>query len=142
MIQLPATNHAPSLMPDMTALLDVIFILLVFMMLTANVAPKMLELDLPQVAAPAKTVTPDAITLGLSESGDFSLDQQSYTDFDSFQQALMQRIQQARKQSNTPQLLVAADKDASLQPFVKLVAWLSEQGLSVAEVVVKDRSQQ
>ena len=63
MIRLPQSDSSPSLLPDMTALLDVIFILLVFMMLTANVAPHLLELELPQVAAPADSVEVNTLTL-------------------------------------------------------------------------------
>ena len=69
-------------MPDMTALLDVIFILLIFMMLTANVAPQLLELDLPQESAPAKNVEENAITLGISEQRNFSINQQKFESWD------------------------------------------------------------
>lgn len=138
MIQLPESSRSPSLMPDMTALLDVIFILLVFMMLTANVAPQLLELDLPQVAAPSELMEPNAITLRISEQGQFSLDQTTYPDWMQFQRALVRKIEEGRIEGEPPQLLVAADKDVALQPFVKLAGWLSEQGLSVAEVVVSD----
>lgn len=141
MIQLSETQRSPSLMPDMTALLDVIFILLVFMMLTANVAPQLMELDLPQVAAPSEIVEPNAITLGISEEGLFSIDQIKYPDWEQFQQALTQRIKSARSTEDSPQLLVAADKDVALQSFVELASWLSEQGLSVAEVVVSDATE-
>ncbi|WP_461481286.1 ExbD/TolR family protein [Porticoccus sp.] len=141
MIQLPENSRSPSLMPDMTALLDVIFILLVFMMLTANAAPRLLQLDLPQAAAPSESVEPDAITLGISETGQFSIDRTTYPDWAQFQQALTGRIEKARLVGELPQLLVAADKDVALQPFVKLAGWLSEQGLFVAEVVVSDRNE-
>ena len=140
MIQLPAVDSSASLLPDMTALLDVIFILLVFMMLTANVAPHLLELDLPRASVPVDSVEPDAITLGLSEDGKFSIGQQSYGNWLAFRLALKSQIQQREKsRSRRPQILVAADKDVALDAFVKLAGWLSEQGLSVAEIVVSDQ---
>ena len=141
MIQLSETSRSSSLMPDMTALLDVIFILLVFMMLTANVAPHLLELDLPQTTAPLASADPNAITLGISEQGVFSIDQSIYPNWPHFQQALEKKIKKARMSGDIPQLLVAADKDVALQSFIKLAGWLSEQGLSVAEVVVSDSSE-
>jgi biopolymer transport protein ExbD len=135
-IQIPESESSRSLMPDMTALLDVIFILLIFMMLTANVAPQLLELDLPQASAPAKNVEADAITLGLSEQGLFSINQQT---FDSWQEFEVSLSAQLNEQEKKPQLLVTADKDVPLQPFVKLANWLSEQGIAVADVVVSDQ---
>ena len=141
MIELPQASNSGSFMPDMTALLDVIFILLIFMMLTANTAPHLLELELPEVAVPAQEMMPSAIILGISAAGEFSIDQQSFNSWDDFQQALSQRLSQSRQElvaDDMPQLLVAADKKVALQLFVKLVGWLSQQGLSVAEVVVSD----
>lgn len=139
MIQLPEVENSRSLMPDMTALLDVIFILLIFMMLTANVAPQLLELDLPQASAPAKNVDSDAITLGISEEALFSINQQKFDSWGEFEAALTTQLKEyQRQQGNNPQLLVTADKDVPLQPFVQLANWLSEQGIAVAEVVVSD----
>ncbi len=140
MIKLSEPQSSLSLMPDMTALLDVIFILLVFMMLTANVAPRLLEVDLPVAAVPASQVEANAITLGLSEQGEYSIDRTPYADWTTFQAALVQSIASKRDQyQSEPQLLVAADKHVALEPFVKLASWLSEQGLAVAEVVVSDQ---
>jgi biopolymer transport protein ExbD len=141
MIQLPESSTTPSLMPDMTALLDVIFILLVFMMLTANVTPQLLELDLPEASAPSEVVEPDAVALGISEEGRFSINQTVYPDWEHFQRALLRKIERGRFEGQESQLLVAADKDVAFQSFVKLASWLSEQGLSVAEVVVSDRGE-
>jgi biopolymer transport protein ExbD len=135
-IQIPESESSRSLMPDMTALLDVIFILLIFMMLTANVAPQLLELDLPKASAPAKNVEADAITLGLSEQGLFSINQQTFDSWEEFEVSLSVQLNEQEKK---PQLLVTADKDVPLQPFVKLANWLSEQGIAVADVVVSDQ---
>ena len=53
--------------PDLTALLDVIFILLVFLLLTANSVPKVLEVVLPaedsSQSLPVQMNTPVTITL-------------------------------------------------------------------------------
>jgi len=139
-IQLPEMESSPSVLPDMTALLDVIFILLVFMMLTANVAPHLLELDLPQTAAPIESVEPNAITLSISEEGIFSIEQQRHENWLGFTLALKSQIQmQEQLHGNAPQLLVAADKDVALNAFVKLAGWLSEQGHSVTEIIVNDQ---
>ncbi|MBL4638820.1 MAG: biopolymer transporter ExbD [Proteobacteria bacterium] len=140
MIQLPEVESRSSLMPDMTALLDVIFILLIFMMLTANVAPQLLELDLPQASAPAKNVEENAITLGISEQRNFSINQQKFESWDKFEAALTTQLTEHQQQYGTqPQMLVTADKDVALQPFVRLANWLSQQGIAVAEVVVSDQ---
>ncbi len=137
MIRIEESDERRSLMPDMTALLDVIFILLIFMMLTANVAPQLLELDLPQASSPTKHVESNAITVGLSEQGVFSINQQRFESWEPFRFALEKQLNAPQK--TKPQLLVTADKDVSLQPFIQLANWLSEQGIEVAEVVVKDR---
>lgn len=126
-------------MPDMTALLDVIFILLIFMMLTANSAPKLLELDLPKASAPAKNIDLNTITVGISEQGGFSINRQKFSDWQAFESSLTKQLDDYEQQNIEPQLLVAADKDVALQPFVKMANWLSDHGIAVADVVVSDQ---
>lgn len=137
MIQLPDNTAASSLVPDMTALLDVIFILLVFMMLTANVAPQLLEIDLPEAVAGSDMVQPEAITLGISEQAEYSIDQQRFSSGLDFYAALEQVLQSYFQQHGSrPQVIVAADKNSELQPFVELAGFLSEKNIAVVEVQV------
>lgn len=139
MIQLPELENKRSLIPDMTALLDVIFILLIFMMLTANSAPQLLEFALPKASSPNRNVDADAITVGISENGDFSINQQKFVDWQAFESGLTKQLDDYKQQNIHPQLLVTADKDVALQPFVKMASWLSEHGIAVADVVVSDQ---
>jgi len=51
MIEIPASkrgNIVSDLMPDLTPLLDVMFMLIVFFLLTANAVPYALDVNLPQ----------------------------------------------------------------------------------------------
>ena len=51
MLELPDKSNNSSLMPDLTALIDVLFILLVFLLLTAAVKLDMLDVTLPEVGS-------------------------------------------------------------------------------------------
>jgi len=143
MILMPEASPAPSLLPDMTALLDVLFILLIFMMLTANAAPHLLQLDLPEAQASASRLDARVITLGISEQGKFSIDQTSFETWLLFTGELKARLARSTQSDEGPvQVLVAADKDVALNSFVKLAQWLSLQGHGVAEIVVSDQDKQ
>ncbi len=141
MILIPEEPQSLSLMPDMTALLDVLFILLIFMLLTANAAPHLLRVDLPQVNVPATQLESKVITLGISQEGQFSIDQRRYETWLLFTGELKARLSpRTNVQEIRPQVLLAADKGAPLGRFVKLAEWLSSQGHEVAEIVVSNKT--
>lgn len=139
MIRAPKKLHANSVFPDMTALLDVIFILLVFLLLTANVAPKVLPIDLPaKGGAEAKPLNlTDHVSISISEIDDhWGLNGDEYSGWSSFEVALMQAVNQLMDQKITPQIIIAGDKQASLEKMLQLLAWLQGKDLSAAQVMM------
>jgi len=138
MIQLPANNHRSSDIgfPDLTALLDVIFILLVFLLLTANVAPKALTVSLPNKGAEqAETLEmekPITITLFAGEER-WALDGQEYVNWLVFELSLGERV----RALDDPQIILAGDKDVSLERLLQLFSWLQGHNLSAAQVLMQ-----
>ena len=122
MIQLPPANTAnASLLPDLTPLLDVIFIVLVFFLLTAQAPLLQRPLDLPQDqrdSASAGAVDTQRQLLELDASGLWRLDDQLLS---------LDELPLALGQTERPALDLAIDRQAPLAAFLDLILLLQEQ---------------
>ena len=122
MIRLPPANAGnASLLPDLTPLLDVIFIVLVFFLLTAQVPLLQRPLDLPQDqhnSAQPGLVDGQRRVLELDAAGHWRLDDQPLS-FNELPQALHSEAR--------PALDLAIDRQAPLAAFLDLIALLQEQ---------------
>ncbi len=129
--------------PDLTALLDVIFILLVFLLLTANSVPKVLEVVLPaedsSQSLPVQMNTPVTITLP-AEPGVWGLDERRFSDWSAFEQALSQQLEGDADKQLTPDIIIAGDRQASLEKVLKLFAWLQVRDLNTAQFLMQSSS--
>lgn len=132
MIRLPPANTAnASLLPDLTPLLDVIFIVLVFFLLTAQVPLLQRPLDLPQDqrdSASTTTVESQRQLLELDASGHWRLDDQPLG-FSELTGALQQHDQTA--------LDLAIDRQAPLAAFLDLILLLQEQQIEDVRMLME-----
>lgn len=122
MIRLPPPNTAnASLLPDLTPLLDVIFIVLVFFLLTAQAPLLQRPLDLPQDrhdSASAGAVDTQRQLLELDAAGHWRLDDRPLS---------LDELPLALGQTERPALDLAVDRQAPLTAFLELLLLLQEQ---------------
>ncbi len=124
------------LVADLTPMLDVLFILIVFFVLTANSAQLVLDLKLPTEKAPqARTLDKaDKIVLGIfNEEGRWTLDGKEIADWPALQAALRALVRDRPK----ARFVIAGDKRIPLQRFVKALAFLQELGIKDTELVMQ-----
>lgn len=124
------------LVADLTPMLDVLFILIVFFVLTANSAQLVLDLKLPTEKAPAARTLDkaDKIVLGIfSTKGHWTLDGKALDDWPAVQEALRALVRDRPK----ARFVIAGDKRISLQRFVKALAFLQELGIKDTELVMQ-----
>ncbi|GIU49441.1 biopolymer transporter ExbD [Shewanella sp. KT0246] len=121
---------------DLTPLIDIIFIVLVFLLLTANTQLLTLPVDVPTEA--------DSELVGLSqeqhisiniltEAPHWALDSQQFEDFDQFEAAFIQAF------TETPDInvVVAADKNAPVQPLMTVLALLQRQQITNTQILME-----
>lgn len=126
-------------LPDMTALLDVIFILLVFLLLTANAVPKVLQVDLPQQGksqAVALELSDQVSITVFSEENRWGLGSEEYVNWLVFEIALNEKLRLLQAAQKDPQIIIAGDKQAPLEKVMQLFSWLQGNDLSVAQVMM------
>lgn len=139
MIEIPAGkrgNIVSDLMPDLTPLLDVMFMLIVFFLLTANSVPYALDVALPEdnEAVSHAVEDPDmlSITLLPAEQG-WKINDSPYETEKEFKLALKE------KASDNKKVIIMGDKDVSMQKLLTVMAFLRKHNIEAADIVMEQR---
>lgn len=128
-----------SLTPDITPLLDIIFIVLVFLLLTANIPLQSLEVDLPQTDSESLTSLQDdqSVTINLlAGTPAWALDGEQYEDWEQFKPILLAQAEQLK----AAELILASDKDVTVDNMLKLLAFLQEQQIEATQILMDEGS--
>ncbi|WP_116474063.1 ExbD/TolR family protein [Zobellella maritima] len=133
----PAQSGWRALTPDITPLLDIIFIVLVFLMLTANIPLQSLEVDLPTTdnEALSSVQNDQAMTINLlAGEPAWALQSKEYRDWDSFKPVLTDNLE-ALKQA---ELVLASDKEVTVDNMLKLLAFLQEHEIKATQILMEE----
>lgn len=124
--------------PDLTPMLDILFILLVFFILTAGAVFQSLELTLPENVSEELELAhePKHIMLEIRPNG-YALD----GDFIESLDALKRKVTLAVRAEPEFEIVVAGDKDASISRLLNVLTYLQSQGIEAANILMqKDTS--
>jgi biopolymer transport protein ExbD len=136
-IRLPAANTAQSnLLPDLTPLLDVIFIVLVFFLLTAQTPLLELPLQLPQSREALPTASAgnaERLQIQLSAQGSWRFNDEQQADFSMLRTQLIGAL----AADNAVGLDLALDRQAPLSAFLDLIALLQQQGIEDSRILLE-----
>lgn len=124
--------------PNLTPLLDIIFIVMVFLLLTANVELKSLDIDLPTTETKIlQTTAANPITLNLmATSPQWAIDGASSTDWQQFTTQVLSLV----KMSPQKPIVIGADKNASVEDILSLLAFLQKNQIKVAQLLMEEGS--
>ncbi|MCL1124532.1 ExbD/TolR family protein [Shewanella surugensis] len=120
---------------DLTPLIDIIFIVLVFLLLTANAPLLSLTIDVP--TAPNASLNPvvvkNKITLNvMTLTPQWAIDGHAYDHWSEFKTAFNIEINR-QPHAN---IIIAADKSAPIQPLMKLLALLQQHEISNTQILM------
>ncbi|AQM71171.1 ExbD/TolR family protein [Vibrio campbellii] len=135
MIKAPKDNHSHGLTPDLTPLLDIIFIVMVFLMLTAAVKLDSLDVNLPSTDSQAVAeVDKESITVNiLKEEPHWAINGKAYINWENFTLALLEES----KSTDKP-IVIGAEKTADIQSLVKLLGFLQENGIQATQLLTEE----
>ncbi|EMD1174820.1 biopolymer transporter ExbD [Vibrio harveyi] len=135
MIKAPQDNNSHGLTPDLTPLLDIIFIVMVFLMLTAAVKLDSLDVSLPSTDSQAVAeVDKQSITVNiLKEEPHWAINGKAYIDWENFTMALLEES----KSTDKP-IVIGAEKTADIQSLVKLLGFLQENGIQATQLLTEE----
>jgi len=132
-----AQTKAPSASIELTPLIDIIFIVVVFLLLTANARLLSLPVDIPdsdsEITQHDNATQPLTISL-LSESPGYAIGEQRFNEWPEFKAALLTAI----AGQPAPAVSIAAAHDAAVEPLLKLLALLNEQQITNTQILMED----
>ena len=139
MIEIPASqrgNIVTDLMPDLTPLLDVMFMLIVFFLLTAKAVPYALDVNLPKDAEEVTQAVEDpdmlSVTLLPSDNG-WKINETLYQTEQEFKVALKAAALGNKK------VIIIGDKDVSMQKLLTVMAFLRKHNIEAADIVMEQQ---
>ncbi|MBE0379880.1 biopolymer transporter ExbD [Pseudoalteromonas prydzensis] len=135
MLELPEKTTNSGLMPDLTALIDVLFILLVFLLLTAAVKLEMLDVTLPEVGndnqAPIEQQNALVLSVNFTNQKlNYALGKVPYSSLNEVMDAL-------RVNTNKQGVYLAIDQQVPSGDLVNLLAALSKEDHKIANILIK-----
>ncbi|MFL0976158.1 ExbD/TolR family protein [Vibrio parahaemolyticus] len=135
MIKVPQDNNRNGLTPDLTPLLDIIFIVMVFLMLTAAVKLDSLDVALPSTDSQAVAeVDKQSITVNiLKDEPYWAINGQTYIDWENFTLALLEES----KSTDKP-IVIGAEKTSNIQSLVQLLGFLQENGIQATQLLTEE----
>lgn len=139
MIEIADNNRSKivaDLMPDLTPLLDVMFMLIVFFILTANALPYALDVNLPEDSESVTQAVEDpdmlSITLMPNEQG-WKINDVQYDSEIEFKAALKGKAQDHKH------VIIIGDKKASMQKLLTVMAFLRKYDIEAADIVMEHK---
>ncbi len=124
------------LLPDLTPLIDVMFMLIIFLLLTASATLFEFDITLPEDAhaMTAPVEDHDQVRISISADG-WKLDDRPFASFD----AIADQVRRIEDIS-TRGVLVFCDKQVAVERLLSLLTFLREQNIPAADIVM-ERSQ-
>jgi biopolymer transport protein ExbD len=112
---------------DLTPMLDIIFMLLVFLVLTTNVLQHAVEVTLPNGEAASVTAPEnDEIVLTLHADSHWQIGEETFATWEDAREALAADL----TQPETQRIVIAGDRAATLQGFAAALSFLRARGVT------------
>lgn len=122
---------------ELTPLIDIIFIVVVFLLLTANTRLLSLPVDIPdsdsEISVHEDAVTPLSISL-LEDAPIYGIGDDRFYEWSEFKQALLINITDQKERA----LSIAAAQGSDVGPLLKLLALLNEQKVTNTQILMED----
>ncbi|KKD61571.1 biopolymer transporter ExbD [Grimontia sp. AD028] len=138
MIRSQPESESTSFTPDLTPLLDIIFIVMVFLLLTANIQIKTMDIAIPQTNDSEVLESPNREVIAinvLSGSPSWALQGEPLNDWESFTAQLLEAIQQAPDKP----VVIAADKQANVESMLKVLAFMQNNNINATNIVMEEQ---
>lgn len=136
MIEIPQSKRESiisDLMPDFTPLIDVMFMLIVFFILTANSVPYALDVALPNDsdAVTQAVEDPDMVSITLlNEDGGWKINDVVFKNENDFKDALK------AKTADNKKVIIIGDKSVSMEKLLNVMTFLRKHNIEAAEIVM------
>tara|TARA_B100000787_G_scaffold20947_1_gene14233 strand:+ start:1455 stop:1883 length:429 start_codon:yes stop_codon:yes gene_type:complete len=119
---------------DLTPMIDILFIVLVFFILTANPLKYALKVNLPSKGAEqaSSLIIKDSLRITLFPDNKWALDNQEFTDWPATKLA----FKAAAKKAPKSEIIIATARDVSVERLLELMVFLQQENLQAAQILM------
>jgi len=131
-------NQSFSTTLELTPLIDIIFIVVVFLLLTANTQLLSLPVEIPSNdrAAENATVSEQTTLISLQATPPlWAINRQQFDHWQDFEAALLDKVSSDPANQH---INIAAAHDADVEALIKLLALLNEKQITNTQILMKD----
>lgn len=124
------------LIPDLTPMLDILFILLVFFMLTIGQALNSIDLTLPKSATQdvQQRQMDNMVILSLGDQEhSYAINDETFQNVESFKQQILKTVQREPDQK----IVIAGDRTVSLERLLNILTFLNDNGIQTANILMQ-----
>lgn len=130
----------PSFTLELTPVVDIIFIVVVFLLLTTNSQLLSLPVAIPQADDNELQIAQkksNSITITLSKQApNWAIEKTTFSDWKSFKIKLLEHLEQPDLQ-----LIIAASQDVEVEPLVQLLALLNKYQIADTQILIEEKPQ-
>jgi biopolymer transport protein ExbD len=127
-------NIVNDFLPDLTPLIDVVFILIIFLILSINTASFSLEVNLPEDKDNSSKVISDNkyLEIHLLKNNVWKVGSKTFLDEEEFRDYLLSH----HKKNKDRKLIILADNDSSVGKLISVLTFLKKQNIQMANILV------
>ncbi len=120
---------------DLTPMLDVTFIMLVFFILTSNVAQHLYPVAVPTSDPSFKnqTIKPQSVKITIFNDGSFAIDSKKTRSIKEVKKSVIE----ARNSSENLHVLIVSDSTATVQDMMSLLTFCQGNGITNIDILVQ-----
>ncbi|WP_295899042.1 biopolymer transporter ExbD [uncultured Vibrio sp.] len=129
------------LTPDLTPLLDIIFIVMVFLLMTANIDIKTMDIDVPTTDETQVLTSIDSEVIAvnlLTTSPHWAIEQTPFESWDTFSNALIKQT------NNHPDkdIVIGSDKDVPVEKMLQLLSFMQKNQMNATSIIMDEEKKQ
>ncbi|PMH37101.1 biopolymer transporter ExbD [Vibrio sp. 10N.286.49.B3] len=138
MIQSQSKSQESDFRPDLTPLLDIIFIVMVFLLLTANISIQSMTVDLPTTEESSVLSSTDSpsLTINLLVSDPvWAINDTTFDTWEQFSQSLIAMIESSPKQP----IMINSDKQVPVERMLQLFAFMQKNNINATSIIMEEK---
>ena len=128
-------NIINDFLPDLTPLMDVVFMLIIFLILTINTASFTLEVNLPEDKDDASKMISDNnhLEIHLLKSDIWQINDQKFSDEKKFKYYLLDY----HKKNKEQKIIIITDNNSKIGKLISVLTFLKKQNIQMADILVE-----
>lgn len=128
-------NIIGDLLPDLTPLLDVVFMLIIFLILSINTTSFSLEVNLPEDRDNISKIISDKdqIEIHLLSSNMWQINEKKFENEQKFRNYLLNFYQKNKNRK----IIIIVDKNSKAQKLISILTFLKKENIQMADILVE-----